>query len=402
VYDAEQRPVALRGSLQDITEQREAERATASATAAREAAAREHRIADELQRSLLPERAIDSDHLDVATFYRAGVEGTQVGGDWYDVIELGANRTALVIGDVMGRGVKAAAVMGQLRSAVRAYARLDLPPADILECLDGVVRDLGDDQIVTCTYAVYDPADGSLAYASAGHLPALLTVPGRTVRRLRAAGPPLGTGPFTLDEIRVDMPPGSALTLYTDGLVERRDRDIDTGIDALADRVGNRRGDVPTPAGLVTDLLPDGPDDDVAVLVARVPAELPQSAVVVHEFPADRAAVSAARELVAATLRDWSVPEATADSINLLASELVTNAVLYARPPFWLRLRRTAGQVMLEVHDGATFLPRRQRPTLTDEHGRGLQLVALLADRWGSRPTATGKVVWCMFAIDGP
>ena len=181
--DADGAPVRLRGSLQDITEQREAEQALAAAAAEREAAAQERRIADELQHSLLPPMTFDPDQLEVATFYQPGVAGTQVGGDWYDVIEVGAGRTALVIGDVMGRGVHAAAVMGQLRAAVRAYARLDLPPADVLEYLDGVVRELGEVQIVTCVYAIFDPSDRSLIYANAGHLPPLLTVP-----RCRARG----------------------------------------------------------------------------------------------------------------------------------------------------------------------------------------------------------------------
>src|SRR5690606_35396640 len=145
-------PARIRGSNQDVTEQRRAERALARATAEREVAAREHRIADELQRSLLPDSAFRPDPLSIAPHSRAGLEGTQVGGDWYDVIELGADRTALVIGDVMGRGVRAAAVMGQVRTAVRAYARLDLPPADLLELLDALVRELGEDQIVTCLY----------------------------------------------------------------------------------------------------------------------------------------------------------------------------------------------------------------------------------------------------------
>jgi PAS domain S-box-containing protein len=148
------RPTVLRGSAQDVTEQREAEAARRVAAANAEAAAREHRIADELQRSLLPAVTLGPEHLELASYYRAGVEGTQVGGDWYDVIELGAGRIALVIGDVMGRGVRAAAIMGQVRAAVRAFARLDLRPADMLELLDGVVRDLGEDQIVTCVYAI--------------------------------------------------------------------------------------------------------------------------------------------------------------------------------------------------------------------------------------------------------
>ena len=183
MLDEQGETTGLRGSVQDITERRAAEEALALAAANAEAAAREHSIADQLQRSLLPQTGFDLEHLEVATYYRAGVEGTQVGGDWYDVIELGGGRTALVVGDVMGRGVPAAAVMGQLRAAVRAYARLDLPPADLLESLDGLVRDIGEDQIVTCIYAVFDPADRVLRFANAGHLPPIVVDPGR-----RAAG----------------------------------------------------------------------------------------------------------------------------------------------------------------------------------------------------------------------
>jgi PAS domain-containing protein len=190
--DADGNPAKLRGSNQDITEQRAAEQALAAVAAEREAAARERQIADELQRSLLPEPTFHPAHLAVTTYYQPGVEGTQVGGDWYDVIELGAGRTAFVIGDVMGRGVRAAAIMAQLRATVRAYARLDLPPADVLEYLDGAVRELGPEQIVTCVYAVYDPLERSLTFTNAGHLPPLLTVPGEPARRLGdAAGPPL-------------------------------------------------------------------------------------------------------------------------------------------------------------------------------------------------------------------
>ena len=161
----------------------------ASAAAAREAAAREHEIARQLQLSLLPERWITPDHLRIATFYQAGVEGAHIGGDWYDVIELGADRSALVIGDVMGRGVRAAAIMAQLRASARAYARLDMRPADVLELLDGVVRDLGEDQLVTCLYAVYDPGDRTLTFANAGHLPPLLVTgfAGAAARRLHGA-----------------------------------------------------------------------------------------------------------------------------------------------------------------------------------------------------------------------
>ncbi len=167
----------LSGSLQDITAARRTAESLTLAEATAVVAAREHEIAEELQRSLLPQREFDLDDLEVATFYRSGVAGTQVGGDWYDVIALQGGRTALVVGDVMGRGVRAAAVMGQVRSAIRAYARLDLPPAEVVALLDGVVCDLFPDQIVTCVYAVFDPGEQSVELANAGHVPPLITCP---------------------------------------------------------------------------------------------------------------------------------------------------------------------------------------------------------------------------------
>ncbi|WP_433044201.1 SpoIIE family protein phosphatase [Dactylosporangium sp. CS-033363] len=398
--DATGNPLRLRGANQDITEQRRAEQAVATAAAAQEAAAREHRIADQLQRSLLPPVTLNPEHLELAAYYRPGVAGTQVGGDWYDVIELGADRTALVMGDVMGRGVPAAAVMGQLRAAVRAYARLDLPPADVLEYLDGVVRDLSEDQIVTCVYAVYDPGERSLTYANAGHLPPLLLLPGAAPRPLTSSGPPLGTGPLTLTEERVELPVGALLTLYTDGLVEHRDRDLDSGIFALAALVGDLTGPLAdAPDRLVAQLLPDGPDDDITLLMTRVVGEPGEEQSVIRHIPAHERAVRDARRLVDTTLRRWNAPTRIVDDLVLIVSELAANAVLHGRPPIQLRLRRTQTHVVLELHDTAPYLPRKQRPTPDDEHGRGLQLVASLCDRWGTRPTADGKAVWCMRSI---
>jgi PAS domain S-box-containing protein len=275
IRDASGAPRVLRGSVQDITRQRAAEQALAQAAAEREAAAHEHRIADELQRSLLPPRAFEQERLTVATYYRAGAVGTRVGGDWYDVIDLPRDRTALVIGDVMGRGVRAAAVMGQLRAALRAYARLDLPPAEILTHLDAVVQDLDADQIVTCVYAVYDPTAGTLSYANAGHLPPVLVAPGAPPAPLDAGGgPPLGSAGATIVEATVALPPGAILALYTDGLVERRAEEITAGIDRLATVLGDAAGAASVaglPERLVAALTPEGPgDDDVAILVARV------------------------------------------------------------------------------------------------------------------------------------
>jgi anti-sigma regulatory factor (Ser/Thr protein kinase) len=399
--DAPGDPGFIRGSIQDVTDQRAAEQTLAGAVAAREVAAREHGIADELQRSLLPERTFEPEHLDVATYYQAGVEGTQVGGDWHDVIELGAGRTALVMGDVMGRGVRAAAVMGQLRSAVRAYARLDLPPADLLEFLDGVVRELGEDQIVTCLYATYDPADRCLTWANAGHLPPLLADHGEPGRPLTdATGAPLGSGPMTLTEAQVELPAGALVALYTDGLVERRDRDIDNGIAELAGELTRLPALVEkAPATLVDALLPDGPEDDVAVLLARVPPAAGAPMSVLHRVRSVESAVADARELAGATLREWQIDGKLAGDAVLAVSELVTNAIRHGRAPIELRLRCTSDQLYLEMYDAATYLPRRLRPTPDDEFGRGLELVAAMADRWGTRPTANGKSVWCVFSL---
>jgi signal transduction histidine kinase/DNA-binding response OmpR family regulator len=388
--------VRLRGSLQDITAQREAEQALAAAAAEREASARERAIADQLQHSLLPAVTFAPDRLEVATFYQPGVAGTQVGGDWYDVIQVGAGRTALVIGDVMGRGVNAAAVMGQLRTAVRAYARLDLPPADVLEFLDGLVRDLAVVQIVTCVYAVFDPTDRSLVYANAGHLPPLLRVAGEPSRRLtESAGPPLGAGPLTLEEEIVELPVGARLTLYTDGLVERRNRNLDAGIDMLAARLDAFDGPISSlPATLVDALAPEGSDDDVAVLVACVPerAELPSAALAVDD---DVRAVHQARSFARDTLGEWALPASLTRDAVLLVSEMVTNAIVHGRGPIQLRLRRAREHFLIEVEDTATAIPRKLRPTSNDVHGRGLQLVAMMADEWGTRPIRDGKSVWC-------
>jgi anti-sigma regulatory factor (Ser/Thr protein kinase) len=343
----------------------------------------------------------DPDRLEVATFYQPGVTGTQVGGDWYDVIQVGAGRTALVIGDVMGRGVNAAAVMGQVRTAVRAYARLDLPPADILEYLDAVVRDLTEAQIVTCVYAVFDPTDRSLSFANAGHLPPLLTAPGAPTRRLtESAGPPLGAGPLTLEEQVVELPAGARLTLYTDGLVERRDRNLDDGIDLLAallDRAGDARI-AELPGTLVDSLAPAGSDDDVAVLVACV-ADQEDGPAATLAIEDDVRAVHQARAFTRATLEQWALPESLARDAILLVSEMVTNAIVHGRAPIGLRLRRAREHLLLEVSDTATAVPRKLRPTSDDVHGRGLQLVAMMADEWGTRPIRDGKSVWCALAL---
>jgi len=193
--DPDGTPRRLLGSNQDVTKQREAERALAAAAAATEAAAREQRLAVELQQALRPGTLAAPEHLALGVAYRSGTAGTVVGGDWYDVIDLGAGRSALVIGDVMGRGLHAAAVMGQVRAAIRAYARLDLDPSHILELLDAVVADLGP-HIVSCAYALYDPGDNSLTAASAGHPSPLVVHADDVLVVCPDCGPPLGAGMY--------------------------------------------------------------------------------------------------------------------------------------------------------------------------------------------------------------
>jgi serine phosphatase RsbU (regulator of sigma subunit) len=265
--------VELRGSLQDITSARQTAESLALAHATAEVAAREHQIADELQRDLLPQDTYDLPGVEVATYYRAGVAGTQVGGDWFDVIPLDRGRLALAVGDVMGRGVRAAAVMGQVRSAVRAYARLDLAPADLLTSVDSLVCDLFPDQIITCAYAVLDPAAGTVDLSNAGHVPPLVAHrDGSVVRLGQEAQPPLGLGRLRTAWTPVDLLPDDLLVFYTDGLVERRDQDPETGVTTLARALAERRtmalSDLP--GAIVHACLPGGPEDDVALLAARL------------------------------------------------------------------------------------------------------------------------------------
>jgi serine phosphatase RsbU (regulator of sigma subunit)/DNA-binding response OmpR family regulator/anti-sigma regulatory factor (Ser/Thr protein kinase) len=386
----------LRGSVQDITEQRALERAVAQAAAREQVAAREHAIADELQRRLLPRDRYELDRLDVATYYRSGVEGTQVGGDWFDVVELGVGRVALVVGDVMGRGIPAASVMGQVRSALRAMVRLDLDPGQVVEQLDGFVRDLDGDQIVTCVVAVLDPTDHVLHYANAGHVPPVLGAAEGTAVRLDATAPPLGTGGVSAVVRRLELPPGAQLTLFTDGLVEHRGESLDRGLDALARLLATVDG-MPlagVPQHLVDTLLPEGPDDDVALLVARVTDGARACTVTVRL--GDRLPVIArAREQVATTLEGWGVPAEVTEDLKVMASELVTNALVHGEPPLDVRLTHLGSEIVLEVDDRSPARPHRVAADRESEHGRGLQIVATLADRWGTRTTGAGKTVWC-------
>ncbi|GAA3010976.1 SpoIIE family protein phosphatase [Kitasatospora albolonga] len=270
--DVVRHPVGVLVYAAEVTDQ------VLAATRLREAESRQREAAVTLQRSLLPQKLEQPAGLTVAATYQPGGAEAAVGGDWYDVIGLGGGRTALVIGDVMGRGLRAAAVMGQLRTAVRAYARLDLPPHEVMTLLDGLAMEIDANQIATCTYAVWDQAPATLVYASAGHLPLLLRGPDGTVLRGEEQnGPPLGTGSGTHISHTLRLLPGTTGVLYTDGLVERRDEDIDHGIDQLAHTLAGAIGnpDVVCARLLRTMGVTTDHDDDVAVLAFQVPSDRP-------------------------------------------------------------------------------------------------------------------------------
>ncbi|MFD3974329.1 SpoIIE family protein phosphatase [Streptomyces cyaneofuscatus] len=369
---------------------------------------RRHReTAVTLQRSLLPQELEQPDDLRIAATYQPGGTDAAVGGDWYDVITLGAGRTALVIGDVMGRGVRAAAVMGQLRTAVRAYARLDLPPHEVIQLLDGLASEIDATQIATCVYAVHDPNEGQLVYASAGHLPILVRHEDGTVERAAdPTGPPLGTGGWVHTSGTIALPPGSTAVLYTDGLVERRSEDIDEGVASLARALSGAKGSPQVVCDrLIRSLgVTAEHDDDVAVLVVQHPARTGANAELFHNAALDLLggieATPRARSFATGVLTSWRFPAELRDLGVLAASELVANSLQHGTPPMRLGLRRTNRRLIIEVTDGDDHLPRRRQAEPADEAGRGIEIIASIATSWGSRRTpGGGKAVWCEFAL---
>ncbi|MFG2887779.1 SpoIIE family protein phosphatase [Streptomyces sp. NPDC048297] len=385
----------------DVTDHAEAaERLRASERRQRETAVT-------LQCSLLPQELEQPDDLRIAATYQPGGTEAAVGGDWYDVITLGGGRTALVIGDVMGRGVRAAAVMGQLRTAVRAYARLDLPPHEVLQLLDGLATEIDANQIATCVYAVHDPNEGRLVHASAGHLPMLVRDENGTVQRAdEPTGPPLGTGGWIHTSGSIALSPGSTAVLYTDGLVERRDEDLDEGIASLERALSGATGSpqvvcdrLVRSAGVTADH-----DDDVAVLVFQHPAHTGPEGDLFRNAALDLLggveAAPRARAFASGVLTSWRFPPELHDTGVLATSELVANSLQHGTPPMRLRLRRTDRRLIIEVTDGDDHLPRRRRAEPADESGRGIAIVATIASSWGSRRTpGGGKAVWCEFLL---
>ncbi|MEU0404459.1 SpoIIE family protein phosphatase [Streptomyces sp. NPDC006197] len=378
---------------------------------------REHERALILQRSLLPPGDPEAAGLDIACRYLPGTAATEVGGDWFDVIELPGHRTALVIGDVMGRGLRAAVAMGELRTAVRTLAQLDLEPAEVLSHLDEIARGLGapigaqqsrahknrgpelsEVYLATCVYAVYDPVTRRCTFANAGHLPPVLVEPGEEAMLLDVPpGMPLGVGGEPFEEVEVELPEGALLALYTDGLVESRDHPLDEGLQAFRRALTDPARPLEDVCDRVLTSLNTGHgEDDIALLMARIQG-LPSEAVGDWQLPREPRSVGRARELARAQLAAWDL-EPLVDTVELLVSELVTNALRYGEGEIRLRLLRDR-TLVCEVWDSGLVQPRRRRARDTDEGGRGLQLVGLLSASWGSRRTPRGKTVWFELAL---
>ncbi|NBM17478.1 SpoIIE family protein phosphatase [Streptomyces sp. GC420] len=367
-----------------------------------------------LQRSLLPQRLAAQDAVEVAYRYLPARTRAGLGGDWFDVIPLSGARVALVVGDVVGHGLRASATMGRLRTAVRTLADVDLPPDELLVQLDDLVTHLASEEedttaeppsgpepdlevspdlIATCLYVVYDPVSRHCVAAAAGHPPpALVTPDGRADFIDLLPGPPLGVGGLPFETVERELPRGSLLALYTDGLIEGTQHDLAEG-SALLRRCLERpaRSLEALCDSLIQTLLPAQPPDDVALLVARTRA-LDTSQVATWELPSDPAAVAGARAEATARLRAWQLHD-IAFTAELVISELVTNAIVYGQPPVQLRLIHDAS-LICEVSDSSSTAPHMRRARTFDEGGRGLLLVAQFAERWGTRHHAGGKTIW--------
>ncbi|GAA4551631.1 SpoIIE family protein phosphatase [Streptomyces collinus] len=368
---------------------------------------RESRTALALQRSLLPERPPELAAMDVAYRYLPTGAGADIGGDWFDVIPLSGARVALVVGDVVGHGIQASATMGRLRTAVRTLADVDLAPDELLTQLDDLVirldREEGPEvrgaqeasgQVgATCLYAVYDPVSRRCTMARAGHPAPALVTPGGGVRFLDLpAGPPLGLGGLPFEASEVQLEENSLLALYTDGLIEAPDHDIEVGIGLLHRALSTPGGTLDeTCDRVLRTVLTGRPEDDIVLMLART-AALDAAKVHTWQLPPEPAAVARARKMAGEQLAEWGLTEVEF-ATELIVSELVTNALRYGGAPIELRLIRDS-TLICEVSDGSNTAPHLRRARVFDEGGRGLLLVAQLAERWGSRQTATGKTIW--------
>ncbi len=363
----------------------------------------QHSTSERLQRSLLPRSLPQLDGLSLGAYYRPGGLNVDVGGDWYDVLELSDGSVLASLGDVMGKGISAAVVMSEVRAALRAYSLLDPAPEVVLARLDHLVTTLAaPEQIVTLAYGLFAPDRRSVTLAVAGHPPPLLISAEGEATLLdddEAFGPALGLGAGPWRAHRVDLPPGSTLLFYSDGLVESRSRDLFTGIEELRRRVvampARRRHPRELANRLGLDNHHGAAEDDVTVLVASV-TPLQQHLNAMIELPADATAAGQARRFVRATLTDWALDGALIDKAELCVSELVTNCVIHTGSASDVTARLDDECLLILVRDPGG----RGTVRIADDYepmsvaGRGLTLVDALATAWSAEHTADGTTVW--------
>ncbi|WP_373031969.1 SpoIIE family protein phosphatase [Streptomyces sp. NRRL B-2790] len=368
---------------------------------------RERTMVLALQRSLLPHGLPDQDAVEVAHRYLPAE--SDVGGDWYDVIPLSGARVGLFVGDVVGHGILSAATMGRLRTAARSFAELDFPPDEVLIQLDNLVGRLDREEPAaggvgiigaTCLYAIYDSTTQQCTMARAGHPPPALVHPDGAVSFPDLpAGPPLGLGGLPFEAAEIHLPQGSQLVLYTDGLIEDRSRDVDMVLDQLCGVLAHpERAPEETCQVVLDTVAPAHPCDDIALLVARTHALDPRR-IATWDLAPDPALVSDVRAAALRQLADWGLDEA-AFAAELMLSELVTNAIRHGAGPIRVRLLHDR-TLICEVSDSSNTAPHLRRAASTDEGGRGLFLVAQLAQSWGTRYKPQGKVIWAECGLAG-
>ncbi|MGP4044611.1 SpoIIE family protein phosphatase [Streptomyces sp. 2A115] len=353
-------------------------------------------VAETLQDSMLPHIAPRMAGCDIATRYLPGTLLGRVGGDWFDSVKLPGSRTALVVGDVMGHGLNSAAMMGQLRTAVQTMAALDLPPAQLLRNLDDLAQRLGEHYLATCLYAVYDPIASELEIANAGHIPPVLVraEDGRSDLLDLPTGAPIGVGGVPFESVRVRVAPGDRLVMCTDGLVEVRGEDIGVGLATLCESAAHPAASMDDACDTIIRALNTrgGRKDDVALLMARLNGIEPED-VAQWRIGLSPVEVGRTRAVVREQLHVWGL-NSVVDTVQLLVSELITNAVRHSHSrPIELRLVR-GDTLLVEVADDDHTLPTLLSAGPLDESGRGMRVVTTLAREWGTSRTGSGKTVW--------
>ncbi|MCI3934465.1 SpoIIE family protein phosphatase [Streptomyces sp. AN091965] len=367
-------------------------------------------LAQGLQQAMLPRTIPGVPGADIAVRYRSAALGRDIGGDWYDVIPLPGGRVGAVIGDVQGHDTHAAAVMGQLRIVLRAYAAEGHTPATVVARASGFLHELDTDRFATCLYAEADLSTGVVQLVRAGHIDPLLQLTDGTCRRVPVdGGLPLGLsaefGRLDYPVTTLELDPGQTLLLYTDGLVEEPGADLDDGTRALAELVSTGPRDLEHLADLLSGSVDDGRgDDDTALLLLRrVAVDAPRSGgrLQQHVAPGDPDGLAEARHMIRAAVRAWGA-RGRADEIELAADELITNALMHTDGPAVVTLRVVSGgdrRLRVDVEDSSSALPRLREASDDGVSGRGLLLVDRLADVWGVDSRGSGKCVWCEFVV---